>query len=429
VSPKSDEPYKDLLTEFENDERYRFIDKLGEGGFGDVKCYFDRYLNRIVALKALNKDSQKHPRRLQSLINEARLISFLEHPGIVSMYDVFLDEKNTISYTMKVIEGKNLGSLLIPEKGQRELSLHESLQIFIKVCETLSYVHNKGVIHLDLKPQNIMVGKYGEVLVVDWGNARLYDRAPYEEYLESYNKLDAHTDLTERENYISGTPPFMSPEQVKESRDSLGPPSDIFAAGVMLYQILTKRYPFSVKSLEIFLEQLKERDPRPVHLLNPNVPRRLSQICRKMLEKEIENRYHTFDEVLEDIKEYASSGKTFAMKSYKHGDIIFNEGEPGDYAFQVVSGLVELSADVGGERTFIATLGEGEIIGELAVFTKEPRTATAKAVTPTVIKVMTEEDIELELEKLSPWVEKIITSLSSRFRDINRRLLETEHKR
>jgi serine/threonine-protein kinase len=414
-----------LLQDFRSAGRYQFIDPLGEGGYGHVTRHFDTHLNRTVALKTLNAESQHQARRLRSLINEARLISYIDHPGVVSIYDAFVNENDEFCYTMKVIEGEDLGTILM-RQGDDALTLPQSLQIFTRICETLAFVHDKGVIHLDLKPNNVMVGEYGQVMVVDWGNARLYDPSAYSAYLGKHGSEWKASDLEEVENFVSGTPPFMSPEQTKKSRNELMPSSDIFSAGVLLYQILTNRYPFSIQSIKKFLDQLHNADPPPPHKLRPNVPRRLSQICCKMLEKNIDERYQTFREVLQDLEDFSNSGQAFATQRYNSGEVIFYQGDEGDYAFQIVSGLIEITAEVDGERRFLATLGEGQIVGELAIFNKQPRTATATALVPSIIKIMTKRDIEQELEKLSPWVGRVIAGLSGKFVNLNSRYLQLE---
>lgn len=418
---------KHLLKEFQRGERYRYVHDLGEGGVGLVVSCFDTYLNRVAAMKTLKSEHTKKLRPLQSMIKEARLMSYLNHPGVVSVYDAFVSVNGEFSYTMKLIEGEELESYLFRSLDD-DLSLTQYLEIFVKLFETMAYVHDKGVIHLDLKPQNVMFGKYGEVLVVDWGNARLYDEDAYEAYMTSFGCEDKASDLEETEQFISGTPKYMSPEQTALSRDQLVPASDIFSVGVFLYEIISKKHPFPAETLEELLEQIHFLEPPPLHTLRANVPKRMSQICSKMMAKKVEHRYQNFHEVLKDIRELLDSGHTFETRRYESNDIIFREGDPGGYAFFVLSGYVEISTEVKGERKFLATLGEGEIIGELSIFNKQPRTATAKAVVPTVIKVLTEDSIERELEKLSPWVGQMITSLSGRFVELSRKYVELEAK-
>ena len=414
-----------LLKEFKGDERYHFVRTLGEGGVGKVDCYFDRHLNRVTAMKTLRKAARNKLRSLRSVIREARLISYLDHPGIVSVYDAFVNDNDDFTYTMKLIQGEVLEDLLYRDLDD-DLSLTEYIEIFIKLCETMAYVHDKGVLHLDLKPSNIMLGHYGELLIVDWGNARLFDKTPYHTYLSTYKNAQKLEDLEEKEQFISGTPKYMSPEQTTSRRDQLRPTSDIFSVGVFFYELLSKKPPFPAEDLEGQLDQLHNFDPPSLHTTRPTIPKSLSNICAKMLEKSPADRYQSFHEVIKDIRKYLNSGQNFETKRYQRGEVIFKEGDPGGYALMVLSGYVEITAESDGERKFLANLGEGEVIGELSVFTNQPRTATAKALTPITVKILTQETIEQELDKLSPWIGRMITTLSNRFNKLNRRLIEMD---
>ena len=178
---------KKILQTPNDASRYRFLSTLGEGNFGTVHRCFDTYLNRVTARKALLDISKAKSDHLHALIREARLISYLEHPGVISIYDGLLGEDGLFCYTMKQIEGDSLEDRLESyESQERRFPLARCVNIFRKICETLAYVHDKGVIHLDLKPQNIMLGTYGEVLVVDWGTAQLHEATKYHEYLRPF---------------------------------------------------------------------------------------------------------------------------------------------------------------------------------------------------------------------------------------------------
>ncbi len=410
-----------LLLEFRQSQRYRYVNDIGEGGTGTVKCYFDSYLNRIVALKQLKKVDPIKLRPLRSMIREARLISYLSHPGIVSIYDAFVDQQGNFSYTMKLIEGTSLEKF---SRQQKRLTLTEYLEIFIKLFETMAYVHDKGVLHLDLKPSNIMLGHYGELLIVDWGNARLYDRRPYEDYLSKYGSAYKIEDLEEKELFITGTPRYMSPEQTFSKREDLLPASDIFSVGILFYQMLSGHHPFRANNLSDLLKQIKEFDPPLLHNVNPKIPKRLSLICQKMLTKKVQERYQSFHEILNDIRELLNTGETFEIQTYQKGDIIFREGDQGGFAFVILSGKVEIITEVAGEEKQLAIFGKGECIGELSIFTKQPRTATVRVLEDTQIQILTEESIQKELDKLSPWVGSMISSLSGKFIELSRKYIE-----
>jgi CRP-like cAMP-binding protein len=191
-----------------------------------------------------------------------------------------------------------------------------------------------------------------------------------------------------------------------------------------MYQMLTGTHPFEGPSFASVQEKITAFSPLPAHEVNPDVPRRLSQICGKMMEKEPGNRYRNCRELLNELDHFNNSGEAFSNRSYAAGETIFEEGESGEYAFFIISGRVEIAKTRGQGRKVLAVLGKNEFVGELAIFTGGPRTASARAVEATVIRIMTRQDVARELDKLSPWVGRIITGLSHRFIKLNEKLLE-----
>lgn len=424
--------YAKLKQSFKEKKRYHLIQKIGEGGLSVISSFFDRFLNRVVAIKELKGVRRNNPHLLKAFITEVKLISYLDHPGVVPIFDTFLQRDDKLCYSMKLIEGIRLSSLLEYRlKGERKygVSLSQFLDIFTKLCETLAYVHDRGVIHLDVKPDNIMVGKYGEVMIMDWGNARLYNTKPYYDYLNQHlESVKLANFEKEADNIILGTPHYMSPEQTDHSRETLTPSSDIFSAGIILYQMLTGVHPFIFveETMEI-MKQIRDHNPKPAHDINSDIPVRLSMICQNMLEKDRSLRYKSLKDVLEDLDGFFTSGQAFSTRTYLPGDTIVKEGEAGDYSFKIISGKVEVSKMVEGKQKVLAQLGKDEIFGELAIFTKQPRIATVEAMEPTTIRIMDKESVEKELEKLSPWVGNMITGLSKRFIELNKKLVEMDN--
>lgn len=416
-----------IRVSFKKRKRYLFLDWIGRGGLARIGSYFDTYLHRIVAIKELKKKHYHNPYILQSFITESKLISYLDHPGIVPLFDVLVKKKNKLCYTMKLVDGVPLTHLLSHAAhgcGMSELTMNQYLAIFKKICETLLYAHDKGVIHLDLKPDNIMVGPYGEVMIMDWGNARLYNKEPYYEFHKRFMNdptlasIDQESDL-----YILGTPQYMSPEQTKNSRETLKPMSDIFSAGIILYEMMTGIHPFSEpEDTSEILTHIRANIPKPIHELNSEIPVRLSRIGEKMLEKDPEDRYQSFAEVLDDINEFYNSGQAFPIRTFNTGEIIVREGEIGEFAFTIVSGRVEVFKEVESRQKVLATLGEGDIVGEISIIARQPRTATVRALEPTIIRIMQRQSVDKELEKLSPWVGAMITALSERFIGLNEKV-------
>lgn len=417
-----------LLAPLRKGTRYHAVGPVGEGGLARVSSSFDTYLNRVVAVKELKPASIDNPDLLRAFLTEVKLIGYLDHPGVVPVFDTFLLDRGKPCYTMPLLDGRT---------GEEQFdgppnSLGETvdrLNVLAKLFETLAYVHDKGVIHLDIKPENIMVGRYGQVMLMDWGNARIHDPGPYREYLTRYTDGSRVAWFEEEtEGMILGTPAYMSPEQTGSPRSTLTPASDVFSTGIVLYEWLTGEHPFAGESHEEVIGRIVEHTPPPMHEINPELPKRLSQIAARMLAKERSSRYPDFHAVLEDLHELQRSGEAFDTRTFEPGQLIFSEGEPGEYAFTVLAGRVEVYKTVGGKKRVLATLGPNEIVGELAIFSDVPRTATVRAVEPTTIRVMGRSDIKKELDKLSPWVGEMITGLCGRFIDLSERLVEARRQ-
>jgi CRP-like cAMP-binding protein len=410
-------------------ERYHYLSKVGEGGFSAVGSYYDARLNRLVALKE-PKDANASDDALTRFINESKLLGYLDHPGVMPVFDSFLHENRRPCYTMKLCQGLTLSNLLAAYEGSNRgpMPLQRALAIFTKLSESLAYAHDKGVLHLDVKPDNIMVGTYGEVMLLDWGSAKLFKSDEFYKYLKAHMH---HTELARFENERQlnpvCSPAYMSPEQTEVGRDKLTCSSDVFSAGIVFYQMLTSRHPFPAQRPRELMEQIRSLEPTAPHVVNHDIPGMLSQICLRMLRKEPADRYQDFHGVLQDLSSYRGVGEGFPIRECADGEVIFNEGDSGDFAFMVLSGEVEILKHVGrSEPKVIATLGIGDIAGELAIISELPRTAGARALGSTRIRILSKADIHTEMEKLSPWVSKMIRGLSDRFIELRDRLLELE---
>jgi len=325
-----------IFEELTRAHRYYPLRAIGEGAIAKVSGMFDSRLNRVVALKELRESSLESDDLIRSFITEIRLTSFLDHPGVLPVFDAFTDDNGRPCYTMKLFEGKSLASLLagnLPEYYQCVAAVTNTLEIFMKICETLAFVHDRGVLHLDLKPENIMVGRYGEVAIMDWSNAFRFDSQQYRRRLEQFGVVPEQAELApERDGIIFGTPKYMSPEQSMEPRRNLTPASDIFSTGIILYEFLTGTHPFPAMDVEGLLGQIRFGSVVPVHGSNGNVPRQLSSICMKMLEKSPERRYQCFHQILDDLIDLKNAGNAFLIQAFQPGEGIFSEGDTSDYA-------------------------------------------------------------------------------------------------
>lgn len=395
-----------------NKDRYKIIGLLGKGQFSDVFNCFDTELNRVVALKQLRTEFVSDPSIFEAFLNEAKMLAFLEHPGVMMLYDIFIDEAGVPAYTMKLVKGNNLRC----EYGLKTRA--QLLNIFIKLCETLASVHDHGVIHLDLNPENVMLGAYGEVAIIDWGNAKLFDDSVYKEYMRFV--VDApqppSTDNVIQNKTISR---YFSPEQIKGDIDSFSPSSDIFSMGIIMYEMLSGTVPFYTKDPKMLSKQILECNYTPLHVQCPDLPKFLSQICAKMITKDPYNRYHSFNAILTDLDRFQNSGQAFKRITLRKGEVLCQEGQQGDFAFIILAGTLEVSRISNGQKIVLAYLNPEEIGGELALFTNEPRSATITAIKDTTISLLSRESVENELIKLSPWVQKMIYGLSKRFLKLN----------
>jgi serine/threonine protein kinase len=269
---------------------YRIESKLGQGGMGAVYKAFDTELKRHVAIKTLPADEVADEASQSRFLHEARAASALNHPNIVTIYDIVRHEGATY-LVMEFIDGKPL-TRLIPKRG---MSVADALRHAIPVANALTEAHKAGIVHRDLKPGNVMVTAEGRVKVLDFGLAKRIAPATLSEKDTTWTAMS----LTGK-GTIAGTPPYMSPEQA-EGRDVDGR-SDVFSFGSLLYEMLSGRRAFLGDSMLANLTAVLKEEPRPV----PGIPAELERVVRHCLRKQAERRYQHMGDVkiaLEDVKE------------------------------------------------------------------------------------------------------------------------------
>ncbi|MFT4537769.1 MAG: serine/threonine protein kinase [Planctomycetota bacterium] len=401
-------------------QRYEPIQQIGQGGMATVSRTLDRSLRRMVATKELRFEAVAQSDYAEgAMAREIQLVGYLDHPGIVPVYDRLRGDMGLPGYAMKLITGQTLAAQIdFPnaEVGATPVSVAEAVNLLQRIAETLAYTHDRGVLHLDLKPENLMIGGYGEVYLMDWGNGRLFDPAPYRAYLGEYVREEDFEVLhAEPPSRISGTIYFMSPEQTIGDRDDLGRESDIFSAGVLFYLLLTGRLPFAGRDLPTTLIAIQQDEPISIEHLRPGIPRRLEQIALRMLAKKPADRYPNFQALLTDLADYQAAGHGFELREFKAGDVIFDEGDEGDCSYDIVSGRVAVDRSAEGQSRRLAELGPGEVLGEIAILARTPRSASATALEASVLRVLPRAEVREELEKLAPWVGSMISTLASRF--------------
>ncbi len=251
--------------------RYEVIEELGRGAMGVVYKAHDPHIDRIVALKALRQDRMTSEDFVQRFLKEAKAIGRLSHQNIVAVYDIGQDQ-GTIYIAMEFLEGKPLNEI----PGNDKLSAEQVIDIGFQVADALEYAHGKGIVHRDIKPTNIIITPEGQVKITDFGIAHIEDP-------EAAQQTQA--------GEILGTPAYMSPEQVK------GRPADrrtdLFSLGIILYELLTGVRPFRGDGMmAIFRSILEDSPPSPISL-DPTVPKPLSDLVVKCLNKSPEKRFQT----------------------------------------------------------------------------------------------------------------------------------------
>jgi serine/threonine-protein kinase len=299
--------------------RFRILRPHASGGLGDVLVARDAELNRDVALKQIKPDHASDPDSQGRFLLEAEITGGLEHPSIVPVYGLGHYADGRPYYAMRFIRGDSLKEAIehfhkhdTPDRdpGERSLELRDLLGRFVDVCNAIAYAHSRGVLHRDLKPGNIMLGKYGETLVVDWGLAKPLDAPPQPE--QAVHQPGEGTLTPASASFASqtvmgsavGTPQFMSPEQAAGRIDQLGPASDVYSLGATLFSLLTGAAPIADPDAATVLHKVKLGEVRSPRQVKPNVPMPLDAICRKAMALDPADRYATPRVLADDIEHW-----------------------------------------------------------------------------------------------------------------------------
>jgi type 1 glutamine amidotransferase/predicted Ser/Thr protein kinase len=280
----ADDSFPSLPAEF---GRYRVLQLLGKGGMGAVYLAEDTQLGRRVALKLPSFDASASPQRVERFLREARSAAALHHPNICTLYDAGREAGRPF-LTMAYVEGHSLAEAL--EKG-RPLPPRQAVELVRKIAVALRHAHEKGIVHRDLKPANVMVTAAGEPVIMDFGLAkRLSDS-------------DAHEARLTHEGAVLGTPTYMAPEQVRGETQGIGPHTDVYALGVMLFEMLTGQAPY-LGPVTAVLGQILAAPVPSARQVRPDVDARLEAICRRAMAKEPRDRFASMAAFAEALDGY-----------------------------------------------------------------------------------------------------------------------------
>jgi tRNA A-37 threonylcarbamoyl transferase component Bud32/tetratricopeptide (TPR) repeat protein len=296
----------------EEDPRYDQLRFHARGGLGDVYRGRDVELSREVALKRIRLEYSSESRVRRRFLREARLTARLSHPGVVPIHGLIWDRHGQPWYVMRFVEGRTLARAIddyhnpsATAPDDRPLAFRELLTRFVAVCDAIAFAHSRDVVHRDLKPANVILGEYGETIVLDWGLATttltpLADQPP--DHLAP--PLAHEAEPLTHDGHALGTPAYMSPEQAKGLPAMNRPASDIYGLGAILYKILAGRSTFEGQSWPSFREKIILGHYPPPRQLKPEVPRPLEAICRKAMALEPAQRYETARDLARDLERW-----------------------------------------------------------------------------------------------------------------------------
>lgn len=281
-------------------------DRIASGGQGIINRASDRALGCTVALKTLHQKYKDDTEARQSFINEARITAELDHPAIIPIHGLYSDENNSLYLAMKLIYGYTLDKFLqriiaiyksngIKRYNERK-SLRNRIDILLRVCDAVSYAHHRNIIHRDLKPSNIMIGRYRETYVTDWGIA-------------------AHLDDAQHLEKISGTPGYIAPEVLTTKKADVR--SDVYALGVILFEITTLSPAFADDELSVLLQKVQMGMHLPLkHRFKFRIDRDLAAIINKAIAVNPDDRYQTAGELARDLRKYLAHDAVSARKDF-----------------------------------------------------------------------------------------------------------------
>lgn len=335
-SAPDDDPtlYEELRTRISSSGRYRLDGEIARGGMGVVIQVFDKDLRRNLAMKVMLEEDKGH---LSRFLEEAQITGQLDHPGIVPVHELGIDQGGKVFFTMKLVKGRNLAEVFeMTRTGEEGWNITRTLDVLKRVCEAMTFAHEKKVIHRDLKPANIMVGRHGEAYVMDWGLARVLEKKdshdirvrPAPQSVVNTERRESAGDtpdspLLTMDGDVVGTPSYMPLEQAEGDLGSIGPRSDVYAVGAILYHLLAGHAPYvdvgTSPNARVILDRVRQGPPESIRTLSKDAPAELVAICERAMGRKPAQRYETMSELSDDLRAFLERR---AVRAYRTGFVV-----------------------------------------------------------------------------------------------------------
>lgn len=420
-----------ILTRDETESKYEIKRKVATGGMGAIYYVYDRDIKRHVILKVMLTENKTQIETIKRFVYEAWITGRLEHPNTITVHDFGYLPGYGIFFTMTYVDGESLCDVIDhlidkDEKYVKKYDVRQLIDIFRKVCDAVEYAHSREIIHRDIKPENIMVGKFGEVLLMDWGLAKFRGDAEPEAPSENYSEI---LDLTATaDGVVKGTPCYMSPEQAWGHPGSIDKQSDIFLLGATLYHLITLELPYYNHDLKELLRAAHKgifTPPEDLCKSNEQVSQELCRIIRKAMAPKKVDRYETVRELSADLDALIRGTMRSERRVFEKNAYLLREGDSGAESYVIVSGQVQVFRTLDEQKIVLSTLKEGDIVGDMALITDQPRTASAIALERTEVVVLSQARFKEYLSKLPSWLEHTIKTLANRLEDTSTKLSDS----
>jgi len=396
---------------------------------GAIYSVQERTLFREVAMKVQHDrgdEGEESERRRLRFIEEAQINGQLEHPNIVPVYELGQDDEGVCYFTMKRVRGRTLEQLLrdegVPENRD---ALYDVLEVLQRVCDALSFAHSRGVVHRDVKPSNIMVGDHGQVYLMDWGIALVLDA--HVEHEHGPVQVGPEARDTDAEGTVIGTVRYMAPEQASGRIAEVGTHSDVFALGAILYRVLTGRPPYGADDPGRALKDAQTCTFPAIEALTAraHLPPGLARVAARAMSYDPAERFGSVNEFKGALEEVKRGRWRFPTVSFQAGETILREGEHGAEAYIIASGRCRVFHISHGERKVLRDMEPGEVFGETAVFTNQPRSAFVEALDDVVLWVVSGQMLTDQLG-LDSWYGSFVRSVGERFAEGSHQLSRLE---